>query len=169
MPTALFVGRFQPFHNGHLKVIKDILKQNYKLIIGIGRSQESNTFLNPFSAEERKEMIKLTLEKEGIKDYKIISIPDKPEDEDWLEYIEKTCPKFDVVFTGNPETKDVFENSKYKIMHIEQELKISSTDIRDRIVKNKSWKSQVPEETCNYLIKINAKQRLEQSKSLLSA
>lgn len=46
--TALFVGRFQPFHLGHLKVIKDILKKNDFIVIAIGSSDEKNTDKNPF-------------------------------------------------------------------------------------------------------------------------
>ena len=74
MKTALFIGRFQPFHIGHLKVIKWILKKYDKVIIVIGTSQESNTDKNPFSIEERKEMINKTLKTENIEKYEIIDI-----------------------------------------------------------------------------------------------
>ena len=58
---ALFIGRFQPFHKGHLKVIKDIIKKDYRVIIGIGSSQYSHTVDNPFTSDERKKMIQETL------------------------------------------------------------------------------------------------------------
>ena len=43
-----------------------------ELIIGIGSSNEKLTRKNPFSAEERIEMINLALQKHGIKKYKIL-------------------------------------------------------------------------------------------------
>ncbi|EQD45121.1 nicotinamide-nucleotide adenylyltransferase, partial [mine drainage metagenome] len=50
---AFVVGRFQPFHNGHLHVIKEILSQYSSVIIGIGSAQYSHTMENPFTAGER--------------------------------------------------------------------------------------------------------------------
>jgi cytidyltransferase-like protein len=40
---AIFVGRFQPFHKGHLKAIRWILKREKEIFIVIGSSQESFT------------------------------------------------------------------------------------------------------------------------------
>ena len=40
--TALFIGRFQPFHKGHLAAIKWILKKEGKIFIVIGSNQQSS-------------------------------------------------------------------------------------------------------------------------------
>ena len=72
---ALFIGRFQPFHNGHLKVIQNSINLYDEVIIGIGSAQYSNTTDNPFTAEERKLMIERSLKKAGFGNYKIILIP----------------------------------------------------------------------------------------------
>ena len=86
MKKALFVGRFQPMHLGHLKVIKWILKKYDKVIIVIGSSQDSFTDKNPFTLEERKKMIQKTLRSEKIlkKKYSIIGIPDVYDDDVWV-------------------------------------------------------------------------------------
>ncbi|HDH28034.1 MAG TPA: nicotinamide-nucleotide adenylyltransferase, partial [Euryarchaeota archaeon] len=50
---ALLIGRFQPFHKGHLAVIKKILSEADELIIVVGSSQHRGAVENPFSADER--------------------------------------------------------------------------------------------------------------------
>ena len=50
---ALYIGRFQPFHKGHLKILQKLAKKYDEIIIGIGSSQYSNTLENPFTSEER--------------------------------------------------------------------------------------------------------------------
>ncbi|MCQ4350098.1 MAG: adenylyltransferase/cytidyltransferase family protein, partial [Sulfolobales archaeon] len=61
MRRALFPGRFQPIHLGHIEVIKWTLEKFDEIIIVIGSSQESHTIMNPFSAGERIEMIRKAL------------------------------------------------------------------------------------------------------------
>ena len=50
-------GRFNPVHKGHVLLIKKLLKKVDELVIAIGSSQEKNTKRNPFSGNERKQMI----------------------------------------------------------------------------------------------------------------
>jgi nicotinamide-nucleotide adenylyltransferase len=152
MKTALFVGRFQPIHKAHLKVIKKIISEGHKLLIGIGRAQESKTALNPFTKEERKEMIERVLKAEGITNYKIVFIPDKKKDDDWIEHTEKICGKFDPIYSGNPETKHVFQKTKHKIVDVKLVKGISSTLIRKKIVEGKEWKKLVHQKVYDYVV-----------------
>ena len=55
--NGLLIGRFQPFHLGHLDALKFALSKVEKLWIGIGSSNKPNQKQNPFSADERKQMI----------------------------------------------------------------------------------------------------------------
>ena len=72
----IFAGRFQPFHNGHLEAIKWIIAETgEEVLIAIGSLQEYSTKNNPFLFKERKEMIEISLEKEGIKNYRIFALP----------------------------------------------------------------------------------------------
>ena len=59
---SLFIGRFQPFHKGHQLIIKKIKNNFEKINIGIGSSQYHHTITNPFTSDERKLMIKKSLE-----------------------------------------------------------------------------------------------------------
>ena len=51
---GLYIGRFQPFHRGHLSVVREALKKCDRLVIAIGSAQESRTKKNPWTFEERK-------------------------------------------------------------------------------------------------------------------
>ena len=66
MISSLYIGRFQPFHFGHLSVVKKIIEKGEFLIIGIGSAEDNFLPENPFTASERWEMITLALDFEGI-------------------------------------------------------------------------------------------------------
>ena len=54
---AVFIGRFQPLHNGHMHNIETALQIADRLVIIVGSSLEPRTYKNPFTFQERKEMI----------------------------------------------------------------------------------------------------------------
>ena len=66
MKRGLYIGRFQPMQNGHLKVIKEALDEVDELIIVVGSSDKSFNRQNPLTAGERIEIIKSTLMDEGL-------------------------------------------------------------------------------------------------------
>lgn len=56
---TVFIGRFQPFHKGHYKVVKHALEiTKKKVIIVIGSHNEPRSSRNPFTTDERIEIIK---------------------------------------------------------------------------------------------------------------
>jgi len=111
MKTGLFIGRFQPFHNAHLKDIQDAVKEVDILYIIIGSSKKSNTKENPFSLEERKEMIMLVLKNNNI-NCTLLEVPDVNDDEKWVKNIEKLVPKADIIYTGNDWTERCFQKKR---------------------------------------------------------
>src|SRR3989338_3326418 len=161
MKRALFIGRFQPFHNAHLIDVKKVLKEVDEVIIAIGSSQEKNTLENPFSYNERKQMIADTLKKHKIKRYKIYPVPDLYNDEKWIEYIKKNLPSYDFVYSGNAWTLKCFKKFDSKVKKIKLIKGISSTIIRNAMVKGKDWKILVPKEVADYIEKIKGAERIE--------
>ena len=59
--VAVYVGRFQPFHNGHLALLRHALSVAPQGILVIGSAHQARTPKNPFSWQERAEMVRLTL------------------------------------------------------------------------------------------------------------
>ena len=160
MKRALFIGRFQPFHNGHLHVAKSLSEKFDELIIGIGSSQEKNTPKNPFSYNERKKMISKALTKNKIQNLKIYPIPDLYDDYKWTNYIIKSLPKFDIAYSGNEWTIKCFRKHKIKAHKIKLLRGISSTAIREMISNDKKWSKLVPKEVMVNIKKIKGVERI---------
>ena len=98
---ALFIGRFQPLHNGHIKIIQEASKKYSEIIIGIGSSQYGHTIENPFTNDERKIMIERSLNNIGVKNYKIVFIPDIHNPPKWVDHVLSIISDFDEVISNN--------------------------------------------------------------------
>ncbi|MDD5182335.1 MAG: nicotinamide-nucleotide adenylyltransferase [Candidatus Nanoarchaeia archaeon] len=157
MTTALYMGRFQPLHDGHVSAIEKALKENDLLIIGIGSVQYANTNANPFTLEERTEMIEGAVKGR----YRIISVPDFRNCFEWINYIEKTAGEFNCVYTVNPVAMELFKEKGYCIKPIEFDIKISGTEIREMIAKDKNWKKFVPQSTVDVIKKAGGIERIK--------
>jgi len=159
---ALFIGRFQPFHKGHLKIIQNLSKKYEEIIIGIGSSQYGYTIDNPFTADERKKMIKNTLKQNSIQNFKIILIPDIHNPPKWVDHVTSIISDFNVVITNNHLTKRLFSEKGYivKKTFLYDRSKYSGENIRDKIIKNETWNELVPEPVYNLIKEVNGEERL---------
>jgi len=161
---GLFVGRFQPFHLGHLCAIKEILKEVEELVIVIGSAQYSHNINNPFTAGERLTMIRRALE-EAKMDYTrvwIVPVPDVHLHMMWVSAVEGYTPSFDVVYSNEPLSRRLFLEAGYKVKTIrffERKL-YSSTEIRQRMLKDESWEKLVPKSVAVFIREIDGVNRL---------
>ena len=161
---ALYIGRFQPFHLGHLHVVKLILNSSKEIIIAIGSSQVSHTIQNPFTAGERFLMIKKTLETEGVdlRRVHILPVPDIYRNALWVKHVETITPPFDVVYANEPVTVRLFKESAYNVKGPEfyKRTIYSGEEIRKRILNKGDWESLVPKATAEVIKDIDGVARL---------
>lgn len=164
MRRGLYVGRFQPFHLGHLSMVKQILNSVDELVIVIGSAQYSHDLDNPFTAGERLVMIREALEEARIDCQRvwIVPVPDVHLHMMWVSALEGYTPKFDVVFSNEPLTRRLFREAGYKIKAIEfYDRKVfSSTRIRQNMLEGDSWKKLVPKSVADLIEKIDGIPRL---------
>ncbi len=143
--NGLFIGRFQPFHNGHLMIIENALKKVDTLNIVIGSTQHSRTEKNPLTAEERETLIKTTLAKKNITRYKIYHIPDINDDEGYVKHVIAHTGPVDLVFTGdNQLNKDLFLRAGYPVRSCERMNGWIATEIRKRIRNDQPYEDLTP-------------------------
>ncbi|MGB9134675.1 MAG: nicotinamide-nucleotide adenylyltransferase [Candidatus Bathyarchaeia archaeon] len=162
---GLYVGRFQPFHLGHLHAVKHILSEVNEAVIVIGSAQYSHRLDNPFTAGERVTMVRRTLDEAGIptSKYWIIPIRDMHVHMMWVAEVKGYTPEFEYVYTNEPLTRRLFTEAGFSVKAIpfnKRHLYLA-TEIRERMLKNKSWKDLVAGSVAEYIEKIDGVGRLQ--------
>ncbi len=162
--TALFVGRFQPFHHGHLHAIRKILEESDEILIVVGSAQMSHEPDNPFTAGERLEMISKALAASDVpmEKYMLIPIPDAPAHRVWVSQVESQTPRFDVVYTNQPLTRRLLIEAGYDVRGIDLYMRnqYEATEIRRRILEGEDWKDLVPIEVYRFVKEIDGEGRI---------
>jgi nicotinamide-nucleotide adenylyltransferase len=160
--NALFLGRFQPFHKGHLFVCTTIAQDYDQLIIGVGSSQYHHTLENPFNYEERKEMISRALTEASISLFHIHAIPDIHDPPHWVEHVITLIPPVDVVITNNSHTKDLFVQKGYEVRQppFYQRSRLSGHHIRSSIINREPWEDLVPAAVLSYIKELEGVRRI---------
>ena len=159
MTTALLIGRYQPFHRGHMEVVKKILEECDLLIIAVGSAQYSHNIKDPFTTGERLVMIRRALQEANV-DYSrvwIVPVPDVHLHMLWVAALEGYTPRFTVVYSNEPLTRRLFTEAGYKVKNIQFfERKIYvSTLIRAKMLKGKGWKNLVPKSVADFIEEID--------------
>jgi len=164
MVRAVFVGRFQPFHFGHLHAIRTILQEVDELILVVGSAQMSHEPNNPFTAGERIEMIQSALDAAAIDrmEYLIIPLPDAPAHRVWVSQVESQIPRFDVVYSNQSLTRRLLIEAGYEVRGIKmfERGKYEATEIRKRILKGEDWSDLVPSEVYQIVQDIDGENRI---------
>jgi nicotinamide-nucleotide adenylyltransferase len=160
---ALFIGRFQPFHHGHLLLLQRLSTQYDEVIIGIGSSQYRDTRENPFSEEERKQMIVQSLDAEGIHKYRIVTIPDIHDPPRWVAHVCSIVSDFDVIIANNPFTRKLFSEKGYVVKGTRyfDRKRYSGKEIRRRITQGEPWQDLVPEAVINIINNVDGIMRIK--------
>lgn len=147
---GLMLGRFQPFHNGHLALTKQILTECDELLIIIGSAQFNFIDKDPFSAGERLLMIHEGLKEAGIDLSRCYVVPIANDENNarWLAYLRSMVPPFDVLYSGNNFVKHLvlYQDSSIAIKDpiFAEKDEYNGTNIRHLIQDGKPWEHLVP-------------------------
>lgn len=103
--VGLAVMRIQPLHRGHTWILNQLIEECETAIIAIGSTQAESDIYNPWSFDQRKEMVRNVY---GDR-FKIIPVTDLGSDStttDWCEYVLGKIHKL-----GLPEPTDYYTGS----------------------------------------------------------
>ena len=168
---AVVIGRFQPFHNGHAKMVSEALKESKQVYILIGSSNAYPNVINPLTAKERQAMIlrwiALNLRSDETSRITFAEIPDSLyNDEKWkanvrLSIDEQKGEKIAIYgFYKDNESYWLrafgWEHRAVNPVMFSKDVSISATYIRKIVFKHKdNWKKSisgcVPQSTIDYL------------------
>ena len=151
--VALFIGRFQPFHKGHLYSLKKCFELADQVIVGIGSSQESGTENNPWDFEARKAMIEsLDLQGDSLK---VVALPDYPDDEVWLKEVKERVGNFNVVVSNNEWVLSIMQKAGYKTVETGLFNREELEGVKIRVLMragDMNWKLRVPKEVAELIM-----------------
>ena len=162
---GLMMGRFQPFHLGHLDLVKQILSECDEVVIAITSSQFNYLEKDPFTASERIEMIYQALKEDGVDLSRcfIIPIENQFNISTWTSYLKSTLPQFDKVYSGNEYVSMLLADTGIPVIKpkfLERE-RYNATRIRNLMIEDQNWQSFVPHIVANVIKKINGINRLK--------
>jgi len=140
MRTALFIGRFQPLHRGHVHAIMSALERYDCLTIAIGSINKRDK-KNPYSYSKRKSMLREALL--GYEDrVRIIGIRDTT-DAKWVKKIKKI--KCDAIISGNDYVWRLLGEEKLEKPDFLKPKTYNGTRIREKLSRGLPVSNLVPQ------------------------
>lgn len=164
MTVGLFIGRFQPFHKGHLETVRFALESVDTLVIVIGSAQKSHEARNPFTTGERISMIGPALDaaKVDAKRVLLIPVPDVDVHALWTRQVDMLVPRYDVVFANDPFTLLLFRERNIKTVEapLHDRSRMMGTEVRRRMAQGEDWEELVPAPVAKIIREIQGVQRV---------
>jgi bifunctional NMN adenylyltransferase/nudix hydrolase len=163
---VVFIGRFQPFHNGHKQVIETALNMADKVIILVGSAFQPRTPKNPWTYRERAEMITASL---GELSSRVIIQPlldQRYNDQKWATSVQEVVQKSLRGWSDYPPRVAIIGHTKddssyylklfpqWSLVEHDMNESVNATDLRDLYLEGKNVKflqSLVPVEVFGFL------------------
>lgn len=164
---GLMIGRYQPFHLGHLNLAEQILTECEELVVAIGSPEANFSFNDPFTAGERITMVHETLKKRGLRmsNCYVLPVPNSNNNYTWFESIRSMIPKVTTVYSGNQFVRLLLpENVKVRSPTFVKFKIFNGTRIRNLIVGNGNWQDLVPTPVALFIKEIDGVSRLKKLK-----
>jgi bifunctional NMN adenylyltransferase/nudix hydrolase len=144
---AVFIGRFQPPHKRHIEAMQQGLNIAEKLIIVLGSAKAARNIKNPFSTEEREQMIRSCFSDSQNKNIIFKTVRDYYyNDNNWVTDVQQkvgsvTGDNKKIVLLGLKKDStsyylDLFP--QWKREHIQGEAVLNATDVRNILFNKKT-------------------------------
>ncbi|WP_256205083.1 nicotinamide-nucleotide adenylyltransferase [Aeropyrum camini] len=166
---ALIFGRFQPFHKGHLSIVKWAFERGYEEIVFlVGMASENYTPRNPFTAGERIEMIRLSFLDAGLPLEKAITATIRTLETSIgsVYYVLSYVPRVDTILTRNPVIAKIFLDAG---VNVERPPLFNRDEWRGEKIRmwiargDERWRSTVTPSTARFIEEIGGVERIRWS------
>jgi len=139
MKSGIFIGRFQPAHQGHIHAIGIAASQVDKLYIMIGSANACRSIKNPWTYQERVDRLRAKLHSARVSNVEFVPLNDYPyNDTQWIADIRATAEHYEMgtptLFGHMKEGNDYLGwFPDWKFRDIEAQYQIHATAVRQRM------------------------------------
>ena len=141
--TLVLIGRFQPFHNAHLEIIKRATALTDQLVIITGSAKQPRTYKNPFTSAERAQMIRAATGGLSMRINIEENIDTIYDDQAWAARIQSIVSRYRIVGTktgiiGHKKDDSSFYLDmfpQWDFVNVEEIAPLSAVNIRDLYFK----------------------------------
>ena len=169
MRRAIYIGRFQVFHRGHLDVLKFIDGAPDVDAIGVvlGSTQYDASrqspvtpwAMNPFTVAERTAMIEAGLAGQLTKPWSIHPVPDFHDWPRWHAAVVAAVP-FEVLYTADRDEAVFFHARGTVVRKFPRVRDFHAGAIRQWLALGEPWRHAVPEPVAELLVQFGAPARM---------
>ena len=164
MTRGIFIGRFQPYHNGHQRMVKKIADDGDvdELVLGIGSADASHTSNDPFTAGERIMMITKSLVDFELVTY-AVPIEDLDRNAVWVSHVQSMSPDFEVAYSNNPLVIQLFTEAGVEVRQspMFNRRVLEGTEVRERMIADGNWQELVPQAVVDVVEEIGGIERIQ--------
>ncbi|TKX55253.1 nicotinamide-nucleotide adenylyltransferase [Halorubrum sp. SP3] len=158
---GFYIGRYQPFHDGHQHMVEEIASEVDELVLGIGSAGDSHTTRNPFTAGERVMMVTKSVERLDVTTY-VVPIEDLDRNSVWVSHVQSMTPRFDVAYSNNPLVVRLFEEAGVEVRQSPMFRRdvLEGTELRERMIRGRDWEDLVPDAVVDVIREVDGVERI---------
>jgi nicotinamide-nucleotide adenylyltransferase len=158
---GFYIGRFQPYHDGHHQMVAEIADEVDELVLGIGSAGDSHTPRNPFTAGERVMMVSKAVAGFDPTTY-VVPIEDLDRNAVWVSHVQSMCPQFDVAYSNNPLVVRLFREAGVEVRGSPMFRRdvLEGTELRSRMLADEDWREHVPDPVVGVIEEIDGVERM---------
>ena len=144
--VSVYIGRFQIFHNGQLALLRRALEAAPLCIVVLGSAHQARTPKNPFTWQERAEMIRLALPEADQNRIRFLPVRDYYDQDRWVSAVkhgvaelagDKAAASFVLVGHFKDATSEYLKNFPgWTLDAVESQGRIDASALRDAYFGN---------------------------------
>ena len=158
---GFYIGRFQPYHDGHHQMVAEIADEVDELVLGIGSAGDSHSPRNPFTAGERVMMVSKAVAEFDPTTY-VVPIEDLDRNAVWVSHVQSMCPQFDVAYSNNPLVVRLFREAGVEVRGSPMFRRdvLEGTELRSRMLAGDDWQEHVPDPVVGVIREVDGVERM---------
>ena len=161
---GLIMGRFQPFHLGHMALVRQAMAECDDIIIAVTSTQYNYLEKDPFTAGERIEMIRNALNESGMDPgrYMILGLENQHNVATWPAYIRAALPPFQRIYSGNPYVAMLLHDYGTEVAEpdmVDRE-RFNASILRRMMADGGDWRGRVPPAVARFVESVGGEGRV---------